>query len=85
MIDRVANALRTFGPKHGVTSAMLFGSVARGEGNADSDIDLFVEFDGPTTFDRFMGLKLDLEDALHRRVDLVTRQAIRPHVLERVS
>ena len=68
----------------GVKSLGLFGSVARGETRADSDVDLLVAFDGPATFDRYMDLKLFLEELLGRRVDLVTerglRKAVRPTI-----
>lgn len=56
----------------GVQSLSLFGSVARGEATPDSDIDLLVQFDGPVSFDQYMGLKLLLEDLLGVKVDLVT-------------
>ncbi|MBN1609410.1 MAG: nucleotidyltransferase family protein [Polyangiaceae bacterium] len=64
----------------GVASLSLFGSVARGDARADSDVDLLVRFDGPATFDRFMDLKLFLEDVLQVRVDLVTEKAMRAQV-----
>lgn len=68
----------------GVKSLGLFGSVARGEARADSDVDFLVAFDGPATFDRYMDLKFFLEELLGRRVDLVTerglRKAVRPTV-----
>jgi hypothetical protein len=55
----------------------LFGSTARDEAGADSDVDLLVEFDGAPTFDGFMDVKLHLEEALGCRVDLATRKALR--------
>jgi predicted nucleotidyltransferase len=69
----------------GVASLSLFGSVARGDATADSDVDLLVRFDGPATFDRFMELKLFLEDLLEVRVDLVTEKAMRPRVRAQVE
>jgi uncharacterized protein len=62
----------------GVTSLFLFGSVARDEAGPESDVDVLVVFDGPATFDRFMDLKLFLEDLLGVRVDLVTEKGLRP-------
>ena len=62
----------------GVRSLALFGSVARDDARPDSDVDLLVEFYGPTTSDGYMGLKFFLEDLLNRRVDLVTQRALRP-------
>jgi uncharacterized protein len=54
---------------HGVRSLSLFGSTARDEAGADSDVDLLVELAGAATFDRFMDVKLHLEEALGCRVD----------------
>lgn len=64
-----------------VKSLAIFGSVARGEARPDSDIDFLVEFEGPATFDRYMDLKLFLEDLLGQPIDLVTRKAVRPELL----
>jgi hypothetical protein len=61
-----------------VKGLALFGSLARDEARPDSDVDLLVEFDGEPSFDRFMDLKFFLEDLLKRRVDLVTRAALKP-------
>jgi predicted nucleotidyltransferase len=70
---------------YGMKSLALFGSVARGEAGPESDLDLLVEFEGRATFDRYMGLKLYLEDLLGCRVDLVMRKALRPKVLPLVE
>ncbi len=61
-----------------VKSLGLFGSTARDEAVESSDVDLVVEFQDPPSFDGFMDLKLRLEDLLDVRVDLVTREALRP-------
>jgi predicted nucleotidyltransferase len=65
----------------GVRRIALFGSLARGEANADSDVDLLVEFaPGGKTFDRFLALSDLLEHLLGRRVDLVTTEALSPYI-----
>ena len=69
----------------GVASLSLFGSVARDDSTEDSDIDLLVRFDGRANFDRYMDLKLFLEDLLGQRVDLVTEQALREEVRAHVE
>ena len=66
--------------RFGVRSLSLFGSVARDEGRPDSDVDVLVEFDGPTTFDGHMGLLVFLEDLLGRRVDVVTVKGLKPRL-----
>jgi uncharacterized protein len=64
----------------GVASLELFGSLARGAGSASSDADFLVEFSGRADFDRYMDLKLFLENILGRRIDLVTRGGLRPEL-----
>ena len=64
--------------RFGVESLSLFGSVVRGESQAESDVDILVEFEGKATFDRYLDLKFFLENLLGSRVDLVTRKALRP-------
>jgi uncharacterized protein len=66
--------------RFGVRSLALFGSVARDEARPDSDIDFLVEFEGPTTFDRHMGLLVYLEDLLGRRVDVITVAGLKPRL-----
>ncbi len=64
--------------RQGVTKAALFGSVARGEARKRSDIDLLVKLErGKSLFD-FVGLKLELEEKLGKKVDLVSYGAIKP-------
>jgi predicted nucleotidyltransferase len=71
--------------KYHVKTLALFGSVARDDARPDSDVDVLVEFDGPATFDAYVDLKFFLEDLLQRRVDLVTRKALRPEIAPRVE
>jgi uncharacterized protein len=63
-----------------VRSVALFGSRARDESHAGSDIDMLVEFDGPATSQRYFGLQFFLEDLLGAPVDLVTQRALRPQL-----
>lgn len=62
----------------------LFGSWARGDAREDSDVDVLVEVD-PSIGLRFVELGDELEKALGRRVDLVSRRAIRPSLWERIE
>jgi len=64
----------------GVRALALFGSVARDEASATSDVDILVEFDGPTTFDRYFGAKEALEEILGTRVDLATPAMLKPRL-----
>jgi len=67
--------------RFGVRSLALFGSRARGQAQADSDVDVLVEFDGATKWARYFGLQFFLEDLLGSPVDLVTRAAALTRVL----
>jgi predicted nucleotidyltransferase len=63
----------------GVGRLALFGSVARGHATPDSDIDFLVQFlPHMKNHDRFVKLAELLEQALERRVDLVTTEALSP-------
>jgi predicted nucleotidyltransferase len=66
--------------RFGVRNLALFGSLAREQSHAGSDIDVLVEFDGPATSARYFGLQFFLEDLLGGTVDLVTQQALRPQL-----
>jgi predicted nucleotidyltransferase len=61
---------------HPVKKAAFFGSAARGEISESSDVDILVEFIPGTPGLEFFGLKLDLEDALLRPVDLITYDSL---------
>ena len=67
----------------GARSLSLFGSFARDEAREDSDVDLLVDLD-LHTFDRYMDLKLRLEDLLGRRVDLVLVERLKPRVRDQI-
>jgi predicted nucleotidyltransferase len=64
----------------GVASLAVFGSVARDDASPESDIDILVEFAGVATFDRYMGLKIFLEDLLGAPIDLATPRALKPRI-----
>ncbi len=68
----------------GVASLVLFGSVARREANAASDIDLLVDFDHPVGLFALLRLQARLQEWLGRPVDLVPRDSLRPELRERV-
>lgn len=70
--------------QHGAHNVRVFGSVARGEGGTESDVDLLIDA-GPTTSSWFpAGLILDLEALLGCRVDVVTEKALHPDIREHV-
>ena len=64
--------------KADVCRAAIFGSYARGESAADSDLDLVVEFSKKKSLLDLVGLKLELEDLVRRKVDIITYNSIYP-------
>ena len=84
ILGLLADCQQEIATRYGVKRLALFGSAARDELGASSDVDVLVEFTGPATFNAYMDLKFYLEDLLGRPVDLVTdkalRQELRPYV-----
>ena len=69
----------------GLRRLALFGSVARDEAGPDSDVDVLVEFEGATTFNRYSGLYDCLEAMFPCPVDMATENSIRPFMCEGVE
>ncbi|MBS7611364.1 nucleotidyltransferase family protein [Candidatus Bathyarchaeota archaeon] len=78
--DKIIPVLR----RYGVKRASVFGSFARGEEKEDSDIDILVEFEGEKSLLDLAGLKIDLEEALRRRVDVLTYNSLHPLLRDRI-
>ena len=70
--------------QHGAKNVRVFGSLARGEGSEDSDLDLLVTLEKGRSLLDLVGLKQDLEDLMHRPVDVVTERALSPYMREHI-
>lgn len=81
ILDKHHNQIKSFDVK----SLSIFGSVARNEATDNSDIDFVVEFTGTVTFDKYMDLKIFLEDTLKMKVDLATWRSIKPQLKASIS
>jgi len=68
--------------RYDVAKAAIFGSFAAGDYNEDSDIDILVEFNGRKSLLDLAGLKIELEELLARRVDLLTYNSLSPLIKE---
>lgn len=83
-IRAVHETVREILQQNGIRRAAFFGSIVRGEMTDESDIDILVEFEGHKSLLDLAGLKLDLEDALERRVDLLTYRSLHPMLKDRI-
>jgi len=66
--------------RNDVVKAGIFGSYAKGEAKKDSDIDILVEIDKKIGLFDFVGIKLELEEKLGKKVDLLTYKSIHPYI-----
>ncbi len=71
--------------KHGAYNVRIFGSVAREEDDENSDIDFLIDYDLSKTTSWFpMGLILDLEAFLQRKVDVATDDSLHYFIRDKV-
>jgi len=83
-IEQIKQSILPILRRYGVSKAALFGSVVRGQMQADSDIDILVQIDSDISLLEFVGLKLELEEALNKNVDLVEYDTIKPLLRENI-
>lgn len=74
------NTLRTYGVKR----LGLFGSYVKDTAHSESDIDLLVELE-EVSFDRYMELRIFLEDLFQKKVDLVIADSLKPRLRPRIE
>ncbi len=70
--------------QHDISWLAVFGSVARGEATEKSDIDLLVRFAKPISLLSHIAVEEHLADALGRKIDLVTEEALSPYIRDYV-
>jgi uncharacterized protein len=85
LLNAHRDSIKKSAQKHGATSVRLFGSFARGEETADSDIDLLVEMEPNRSLFDIIALKLDIEDLTGRKADVVTIRGVSPYLAEKIS
>ena len=77
LTEQEIQLIREYFKNQPVLKAYLFGSYARGEADAKSDIDLLVDLDYSQNIGwRFFGMHLELEEILHRKVDVVLSDGV---------
>lgn len=85
--EDILGRLRSLRPtlkQMGMRRVRVYGSVARGEAGADSDVDLLVDFDRIPGLIAYIGVKYDLEEKLGCRVDLHTEDALHPLLKDKI-
>lgn len=76
--------IKSIAAAHGGGNLRLFGSLARGEANPDSDLDLIVDLEKGRTLLDLIAIKQDLEDFLNRKVDIVTERGLNRYLREHI-
>ncbi len=70
--------------RYDVRKAAVFGSFVKGEEKEDSDIDILVEFKGEKSLLDLAGLKIELEEVLRRKVDVLTYNSLHPLLKDKI-
>lgn len=83
-VDAISEIVLPILKRHGVTRAGVFGSCARGDMTADSDIDVLVEIRPDIGLLDFIRIKLEIEEALGQKVDLVEYDSVKPPLKDRI-
>jgi predicted nucleotidyltransferase len=78
------DAILRLAERHGASNVRVFGSVARGEATAASDIDLLVDWDPDRSLMDHVGLVQDLEEALGVRVHVGSERSLHWYVRQRI-
>jgi uncharacterized protein len=81
--DKRQDSLR-LAAQHGARNVRVFGSLARGEAQPDSDVDILVMLEPERSLLDLVALKQDLEDLLGCKVDVVTEAAVSPYIRPQV-
>ena len=82
--NEITEKIRPIMKRYDVKKVALFGSLVRGEMREDSDIDILVEIESDISLLDFVGLKIEIEEALGRKVDLVEYCTIKPRLKDKI-
>ena len=85
LVDAAGPVLRALAAEHGFSRLAVFGSVARRQARADSDIDLLVESPPNTSSFEFLRFKILIEQVLGREIDLSDYKGLKPGIDDDIS
>ena len=83
-IERHRADILALAERPGIRDVRVFGSMARGDANDASDVDLLVSLPSERTGLSLGALLMDVQDLLQRRVEVVTEQSLHPALRDRV-
>lgn len=83
-LEEIVNKTNPVLRRYDVKRAAFFGSIVRGEQKEDSDIDILVEFEGRKSLLDLVGLQIELEEVLGRKVDVLTYNSLHPLLRDRI-
>ncbi len=83
-IDEQCEQIQEIASRHGARNIRVFGSIARSDAGAESDLDLLISLEDGRSLLDLVELKQDLASALGRPVDIVTERSLSPHLRNQV-
>ncbi len=75
---KMINSMLLILKNYQIKKAVIFGSYARDEANENSDVDVAIDYRGRMTLFDFVGLKIELQEQIGKKVDLTTFRALHP-------
>lgn len=84
-VEKHRDAILAAAARHGAFHVRLFGSVARGDCTANSDVDVLVDMEHDRSLFDLVALEQELEALLHRRVDVLTEDSLDPAIRARIA
>ncbi len=84
LIEAHRHQLLALAARRGIADLRVFGSMARDDADDSSDVDLLVTLPPGTSALALGGLLMDVQDLLHRPVDVVTESALHPALRDEV-
>ena len=84
LIEAHRSKIRALAEHHGIRDVRVFGSMARGDADDTSDVDLLVTLPSGRTGLALGGLLMDVQKLLRRRVEVVTERGLHPALRERI-
>ena len=84
LVRKQRRGILALASKHGVARVRLFGSTARGEDDATSDVDLLIQMQPGRSLLDHIAFKHDVEELLGVKVDVVSEGGISPYIREAV-